>query len=387
MSRLNVEARHRLIDWSLASALTLGFLLTIPLDPNLDGPVWLNMVIWVPAAAALFFRRRHPLATALVVGALVIAGAILFTAEGARFFQTATVVVVSYSGGVFAAGRRSGVALAATTAGILTTTIIQTPTDIFFPVAFFCVVPWVLGRAIRSQTLLARELAEKAELEELAREEEERGAVAAERSRVARELHDVLAHDLSVMTIQASAARRVVEKDPGAAAQAAGLIEQTGREALAELRQLFGTVHRGEAEALEGQPGLERVDRLAVRAREAGLPVDLNVEGDRPALPAGVDLAAFRVVQEGLTNAIKHAGDARAYVTVRYGAGDVTVEVADDGVGPDGEKRAPRAPGGGHGLVGMRERVALYGGELTTGRRRGGGFAVRARLPLTGSGS
>lgn len=386
MKRLEITTRHRLMDGLVAGALAVGFVVSMALNDKLDEPLWLNLVIWLPATIALLFRRHHALPVALVVGAVVVVAAPLLTTEGPRFFQTATVVIASYSGGAFAGGRRAWIALAGPTVGMLTTTIVQTPTDIAFPVGFFCVVPWIIGRTIRSQTLLARELAEKAELEELAREQEERGAVAAERSRVARELHDVLAHDLSVMTIQASAARRIAARDPAGAAQSAGLIEQTGREALAELRQLFGPVHRGEAEGLEGQPGLQRVDRLAVRAREAGLPVELDVQGEHAPLPAGVDLAAFRVVQEGLTNAIKHAGDARAYITIRYSPADVTVEVADDGVGP-GASETPRAPGGGHGLVGMRERVAVYGGELTTGRRRGGGFAVRARLPLTGSGS
>jgi signal transduction histidine kinase len=171
---------------------------------------------------------------------------------------------------------------------------------------------------------------------------------------------------------------------PARPAEAARLIERTGREALAELRHLFGPVRRGEGEELEA-PGLARVRQLADRARDAGLPVELRIEGDERELPPGVDLAAYRVIQEALTNSIKHAGPARADVLVRYSPAMLTLEINDDGVGPNGSE-SPAAPGGGHGLVGMRERVALYGGELEAGRRRGGGFAVRARLPLNGGG-
>jgi signal transduction histidine kinase len=190
----------------------------------------------------------------------------------------------------------------------------------------------------------------------------------------------VLAHNLSVMVVQAGAARRIVERDPDTAADAAELIRTTGREALSELRGLLGTVHREEGEPLEGVPSLKGVARLVRRAREAGLTVKLNIEGDAVDLPTGIDLTAYRVLQEALTNTLKHAGDARAEVTVRYEPWEVVVEVEDDGVGP-GATGGLSETGGGHGLVGMRERVSVYGGVLQAGRRRGGGFAVRARLP------
>jgi signal transduction histidine kinase len=200
---------------------------------------------------------------------------------------------------------------------------------------------------------------------------------------VARELHDVLAHNLSVMVIQAAAARRVLERDPEAAAQAADLIGRTGREAMTELRYVFGPVRREDGDTLGSAPGLAQLSHLASRAHRAGLPVEVRVEGTPLELRPGADMAAYRVVQEALTNTLKHARGARATVIVRYEPGDVVLEVLDDGAG-SGPNGAP-LDGGGHGLVGMRERVALYGGRLEAGRLDGGGFAVRARLPTAGA--
>ena len=241
-------------------------------------------------------------------------------------------------------------------------------------------MPWLAGRTIRNHTMLARELAEKAERAAHAHAEEDRRAIALERSRIARELHDVLAHNLSVMVVQASGAQRIVDRNPEQAAEVAELIQRTGREALAEIRHLFGAVRHGEGEDLSGPPSIARVDELARRARAAGLGVELRVLGDPVELPAGIDLTAYRIVQEALTNALKHAGSARASVTVSYEPNEVALSIEDDGEGArDGYELGDA--GGGHGLVGMRERAALYGGLVQAGRRSGGGFAVRARLP------
>ena len=190
----------------------------------------------------------------------------------------------------------------------------------------------------------------------------------------------MLAHNLSVMVVQAAAARRIVERNPEQAVQVAALIERTGREALAEIRHLFGAVRRGEGEDLSGPATITRLDELARRARAAGLKVELRILGEAVQLPPGIDLTAYRIVQEALTNALKHAGSARASVTVAYEPGEVVLTIEDDGEGPREEDDLSEA-GGGHGLVGMRERAALYGGLVQAGRRRGGGFAVRARLP------
>jgi signal transduction histidine kinase len=293
------------------------------------------------------------------------------------------VIVAAYSAGAHLELRPALLGGALVSGAVLATSIISTPNDIFFPVTFFTVLPWVIGRVIRNQTQLARELTEKAEREEHARAEEEQLAASTERARVARELHDVLAHNLSLMTIQAAAARRVLEGDPTAAAEAADLIGRTGREAMSELRYVFGPVRRADGDALGAAPGLSHLDQLASRAHRAGLPVDVQIEGTPAALQPGADMAAYRVVQEALTNTLKHARGSRATVIVRYEPGDVVVEVLDDGAGPNGSNGA-ELDSGGHGLVGMRERVALYGGKLEAGRRQGGGFAVRARLPVGG---
>jgi signal transduction histidine kinase len=344
------------------------------------GPLVANMLVVGLMALSLLWRRERPLATvATVVGGVILLSAVL-TRPPDLIVAVVVLVVASYSAAAHLPQRRAFAGLVLCAGTILTVGIVIDPSDVFFPTVFFGVVPWLVGRILRNQTRLTRELAEKAERAQHAREEEERRAVVAERSRVARELHDVLAHDLSVMVIQAAAGRRVVERDPGAAAEAARLIERTGREALAELRQLFGPVRRGHGEALAGSPTLDQVERLVQRARDAGLPVELRVEGERRAVPPGVDLAAYRVVQEALTNTIKHAGKARATVRVRYGAGELAVEASDNGRGAGGGM----FESGGHGLVGMRERVGLYGGEFQVGRRRGGGFSVRARFPLRG---
>jgi signal transduction histidine kinase len=374
------ERDWAVIDRLLVLAIAVIAALDVFTSSHVEGPRVLNLLVIEASVAALVWRRSRPLPA--LAGALTGLMAMQLVLTPPPDLLTAVVVLITatYSAGAHLDRRPALVALLLAAATIVAVAVIYDPDDIFFPVTFFCIVPWLVGRTLRSHTMLARELAEKAEQAAHARAEEERRAGAAERSRIARELHDVLAHHLTVMVVQAGAARRIAARDPKRATEAAELIQQTGRETLAELRQLFGAVRRGEGEPLAGPPSLTQVDRLVARAREAGLPVELNVEGEPASLPAGVDLAAYRVVQEGLTNALKHAGSARATVNVRYEPWEVVVEVEDDGVGPSGEG-ALGAAGGGHGLPGMRERVELYGGVFHAGRRRGGGFAVRARLP------
>jgi signal transduction histidine kinase len=204
-----------------------------------------------------------------------------------------------------------------------------------------------------------------------------REAIVSERARIARELHDVVAHSVSVMVVQAQAGPRLLA-DPEQASDVFSSIEATGKEALVELRRLLGVLRNGdEYAATAPQPGLESLDTLLGQVRDTGLRVDLRIEGDPVALPAGVDLSAYRIVQEALTNTLKHAGRAEAEVIVRYDTGFVELEILDNGVGPQAHSN-----GSGHGIPGMRERVALYGGALETGSRNGHGFAIRARLPL-----
>jgi signal transduction histidine kinase len=202
--------------------------------------------------------------------------------------------------------------------------------------------------------------------------------VSDERARIARELHDVVGHSVSVMTVQASAVRRLLRPHQERQREALLVVEQTGREALAEMRRMVGVLRRPEeGPALAPQPSLEHADKLVEHAREAGLQVELSIEGTPEQLPAGLDLTAYRLVQEGLTNALKHAQASHAEVVVQYGEGFVEVTVSDDGHG------VGSGDGGGHGLVGMRERVSVYGGELEAGPRAGGGYRLRARLPLS----
>jgi signal transduction histidine kinase len=204
--------------------------------------------------------------------------------------------------------------------------------------------------------------------------------VAEERARIARELHDLVAHNVSVMVVQAGGERHALGEEQESTRAVLASIEQAGRQALAEARRLLGMLRsKDDAEELEPQPSVDHIDVLVEQVERAGLPVGLTVEGERMPLPAGVDLCAYRIVQEGLTNALKHAGPARAEVLLRYAPRTLDVEVRDDGRGASQANGA----GGGHGLIGMRERVALYGGELETGPRVGGGFEIRAHLPLT----
>jgi signal transduction histidine kinase len=250
--------------------------------------------------------------------------------------------------------------------------------DFVFTLLLFAIV-WLFAFGLGRKLEQARVAEERAARIERQRAEEARAAVAEERARIARELHDVVGHSVSVMTVQASGVRRLLKPEQEREREALLVVEQAGREALAEMRRLVGVLRRPEeAPALAPQPSLQHLDRLVEQAREAGLPVDVQIEGEATELPAGLDLTAYRLVQEALTNAIKHAQATRADVIVRYGDGVVELAVTDDGHGSsDGS-----ADSGGHGLVGMRERVAVYGGELEAGPKPGGGFALRARLPL-----
>jgi signal transduction histidine kinase len=238
---------------------------------------------------------------------------------------------------------------------------------------------WTLGYLLRERGLHNIALEDRVLRVEREREERARAAVAEERARIARELHDVVAHSLSVMLVQTGVVRRRIRSDRPGESELLAEVESTGRGALSEMRRLLGILRTegvGAAE-LEPQPGLDTLEPLVDGMRDAGLTVSLSVEGDAIGVSPGVGLAAYRIVQESLTNSLKHAGGASAVVRLRYAGDALDLEVVDDGRGFD-----PTSDGAGHGLVGMRERVALYGGSLETGPRRGGGYGVRARLPL-----
>jgi signal transduction histidine kinase len=241
---------------------------------------------------------------------------------------------------------------------------------------------WLLGHFVGGRRSYTAQLEQAAELER-ARAEQARRAVAEERLRLARELHDVVAHSISVIAVQSGVGAHVAKTQPEEAAKALAAIEATSRAALTELRRLLGVLRQDDEPegSLAPVPGLADLEGLLAEVAKAGLAVRLQVEGTPSPLPAGVDLSAYRIVQEALTNVVKHAGPVRAQVTIRYRDQEIRVEVIDDGRGvaaPTGDGRARV----GHGLIGMRERVAVFGGDLETGPCPDGGFRVAARLPL-----
>jgi signal transduction histidine kinase len=229
---------------------------------------------------------------------------------------------------------------------------------------------WVLAAVLRDRSDRADRLV-------VERDERAREAVVEERARIARELHDVVAHAVSVIAVQSGSLRRRLRHERPDDAEELRAIEETARQALGDMRRMLGLLRTDDdGLALTPQPGLDQVDRLVEQVRDTGLPVEVAVEGEPRPLPPGVDLAAYRIVQEALTNVLKHAGPARARIALRYGDRELELEIADDGSGS-----VTNGDGGGHGLVGMRERVALYGGSFEARPAPGGGFQVRARLP------
>jgi signal transduction histidine kinase len=345
-----------------------------------DVPRGIVVVLAAASVLPLLARRSRPVlaATLAIVLSLVF---VLPVHDGeGQLSIVLTVCIASYTVGALA-DRHAGAWVVVAVLAIAVGMAFTAPEDIIFPPLFFVFMPWLGGRLLRSHRSLTHELARETLRAEEVRADERERAISRERARIARELHDVLAHNLSAIVVQAGAARRVLERDPDAAAQAARLIADTGREALAELRHLSGTVHRTESDPLDGPPTLARVGELVRSARDAGLDASLTVEGERVALPSGMELAGFRVVQEALTNALKHAGPARAAVKVIYEPLEVVLEITDDGAGGHADPELQRA-GGGHGIVGMRERVGLYGGSVEAGPGPDGGFRVHARLPV-----
>jgi signal transduction histidine kinase len=345
-----------------------------------QGPLWFDVIAAVAIPATLLFRRRFPFGAPAAAAVLIAASS--FVDE--KFIPNAFIpLLVGIAGNVLFAQlpeRRQaivGYVLTVAVVGIVDHNDPRGHIGNWIWISAIFGIAWLVGFAFSGASRQAEEAKERARRAEREREERARLAVSEERARIARELHDVVGHSVSVMTVQASAVRRLLEPDQERERAALLVVEQTGREALAEMRRMVGVLRRPEeAPALAPQPSLEQLERLIEQAREAGLPVELRIEGDPKQLPTGVDLTAYRLVQEGLTNALKHAQAQRAEVVVRYSDGHVELTVSDDGPGGgDGDK-------GGHGLVGMRERVSVYGGEFEAGPRVGGGYRLRARLPV-----
>jgi signal transduction histidine kinase len=327
-------------------------------------------------AAGVLLRRISPFAAiALGVGALMLAdvlGPELTDHTAGPFFA---VLLITYTAGTRLEGRRLGAAFLLGSAFVVASLAVRGDehivSNLVFSITFAIGAPMMFGQLMVYRSRLNRALREKARRAEDERREQGETAALEERTRIAGELHDVVAHALSAMTVQASAARRLSERDPALARDAFATVESTGREALAELRRLLGVLRKEDEDlALAPQPSLGHIDSLVRRVAAAGLPVELTVAGTVRALPAGVDLTAYRLVQEALGGArdTGHAG--RAKVLIAYGEDAVEVDVADDGA-PEGRR-----------LLGMRERVAVYGGQLASAPAPDGGWRVSARLPL-----
>ena len=359
-------------------ALATVVLTQIDVWTSLDEDRFRLAAIALFAAGALLFRRRAP----FVVPLAVASGALAFTLlDPTAAYETDTMFLVlilaAWAAGSLLDPKQALIALAALLAAGWTV-FIRAP-DVPLTELIWLSIPLIGTFVLSAATARHSERARRAEQRVLEAEEEARRAVDDERGRITRELHDVLAHSVSVMTVQASAVRRLLTPEQEREREALMTVEETGRQALAEMRRLLG-IMRTETEppALAPQPGLGTLPELVEQVRQSGLPVELTVEGTPVKLPAGVDLSAYRIVQEALTNTLKHAGPAHAWVAVRYAGEDVEIEVANDGNSQNS------GDGGGHGLVGMRERVALCGGELESGPRPGGGFKISARLPVAG---
>lgn len=385
MSRFGFLIRSRGFDVLIVLAAIGGVFEVVLRQEAVESP---RTALWFMVLAVLFVvlpllgRRRLPFAAPVAVWLL---GATLSFVNG---------LLIATTAGVFAAGMvaayllgnlrdavqaRIGLAIVIGGAAIIVyNDPNRSPGEFIFVPALFTIA-WLAGFAMRERVAQAEAAEQRATQAEREREAAARVAVAEERARITRELHDIVAHAVSVMVLQVGAVRHrlpeALAKDKGALTA----VEQAGRAALAEMRRLLGAMQDdGRQAELAPQPGLDSLDRLIDEVRRAGLPVSVHVEGVPSPLPPAIDLSAYRIVQEGLTNSLKHSGARHADVTVRYAECGVQLEVRDDGVG------ATASDGLGHGLAGIRERVKIYGGEMNAGSAREGGFVLSASLPLEG---
>jgi signal transduction histidine kinase len=361
-------------------AVTLGVALGIELLLWERGDKATGLVLAVLTAAALVVRRAQPIPSFVVcwIGLFGIAHFIPGFDNGSSTFVIVYFLSL-FSLGAHTRGREvviSGLLVVIGIVVFLATDSAGAPTlgDSVFATVFVG-GPWATGLAIR----LRRELAVANERLRVEQEEKTRRAIAEERSTIARELHDVVAHAISVTVLQSRGARRLLGRDEAKVRSALDAIEHTNTQALGDMRRLLAILRDTEGDAATApQPSLSRLDELVADVRGSGLSVELSTAGESDDVPPGVDLSAYRIIQEALTNVLKHAGPATARVELTYGEDDLTLRVTDDG-------KAAAAPNGspGHGLIGIRERVAVVGGEVEAGPCPGGGFEVRARLPYS----
>jgi len=372
------------VDMAMALILTgMAFFSAGPNRVPLDA---LSVPLLILQTLPVAWRRRNPIPVLCTTGFAITFYSLLGyhdTSAGAGVFLAFYTVAANEP------RRRATIAAAITAGGIFITfaayswlgsmTGVNWPSNMSVTYLSFGMA-WLIGDNLRVRRAYTRQLEDRAVELEREREEKAIQAVTEERARIARELHDVVAHYVSVMVVQAAGARRVVDKDPASAKGALEAVEAAGRTALTEMRRML-EVLRADDPGMGPQPGLGEIERLIGNVREGGLPVEFSIEGSACCLPAGMDLAAYRIVQEALTNTVKHGGKATARVTVCYTADTLEIEVVDDGRGA----AAPLisgADGGGHGLIGMKERVALFGGKLEAGPVLTGGYRVFARMPV-----
>lgn len=370
--------RPQMFDAILAAALGALFVAEVFGETGFAGHRLPALLVACVFAAALALRRRLPLVTLITaIGLIEYANVVGPNALGQTAAFLFGVVITMYSVGAYARGRALVIGALLVVVAIPFAAIEPGQTvsasDFGFFIMFFG-GPFVAGLVIRHRRERETEL-------ETEGEEKARAAVSDERTRIARELHDVVAHAVSVVVLQARGARKLLGSEQRELRESLDTIERSASEALTEMRRLLSLLREQDEEvALAPQPSLERVNVLAERARAAGLAVELEVEGSLEDLPAGIDVSGYRIVQEALTNALKHAGPAHATVRIARSERSLAIDVSDDGAG------SANGGTGGHGLLGMRERVAVYGGHLEAGPRPAGpGFALRVELPLEGA--
>jgi signal transduction histidine kinase len=380
------EANPLVVDSIFAALVLAAGLITLTADPTATNPTptdALAVVLVVVGFGAIALRRRFPVAVLVVVTLAAIVYLVRdYTDNGLPVMALISLYTVASL-----RPRPVWLAVVSVYLGLLLISVVTHPEELSLGnfvgnVAIFGIAA-VFGDSVRVRRAYTAALELRAADLERTRQTDSRRAVAEERLRIARELHDVVAHAMSVVAVQSGVGAHVIDTDPAEAKRILENVKVTSREALDEMRRLLGVLRRQESDGdgptrdLAPVPGLDGVEGL----REAGVPVQVEVSGTRADVPPGVDLCAFRIVQEALTNVLRHAGPARARVEVEYRPGAVTVRVTDDGRGASASAPSVSA-GGGHGLLGMRERVAVFGGELTTGPHVGGGFRVSATLPF-----
>jgi signal transduction histidine kinase len=362
-------------DWALALFLTALIYLPNGTGTQAGPPA---LLVTLPLA----FRRRWPLPVFLVVMVGAIAGGAQVGGPGPGYIPIAAIMVAAYSVGAYSALRWGSLGVLLVAAIVVLAIHGELPPIPHAAAPFVVLFPlWLIGNALRTKQRRADAFEDKASRLEREREAALKAAVAGEQARIARELHDVVAHSVGVMVVQAGAARKILDQSPAEARQALVAVESTGRETMSELRTMLGLFSDGDAATAElaPQPGLNQIEPLIKRVGDAGLPVELHIKGVPRQLPQGVDLAAYRIVQEALTNCLKYSGLAMTEVNLEFREGELKLEVLDQGQ----PQPAGAAAALGRGLVGMRERVAVYGGTLEAGPCLERGYAVRAWLPLS----